>query len=169
MILSSPEPIQARHDSSTFDSGRAVLDNWIRQKAIQNETAGASRTYVVCEGARVVAYYCLSTGSVDRQKTPGKIKRNMPDPIPVMLMGRLAVDVSQQERGLGGALLRDAILRTLKAADIAGIRAILVHALDNEAAKFYLHHGFIKSPIDSFVLMLPLDTARSAIQQANSE
>lgn len=88
----------------------------------------------------------------------------MPDPIPVMLMGRLAVDRSQQGKGIGRALLKDAILRTLKAADIAGMRALLVHALDEEAVKFYLHNGFLVSPIDTLVLMLPLDTARRALE-----
>lgn len=164
MTLTPPQPIQADHDFSQFDSGRPILDDWLRQRAIKNEGSGASRTYVVCEGARVVGYYCLSNGSVESKQTPGKVRRNMPDPIPVMLMGRLAVDRSQQGKGIGRALLKDAILRTLKAADIAGMRALLVHALDEEAVKFYLHNGFLVSPIDTLVLMLPLDTARRALE-----
>ena len=164
MTLTPPQPIQAGHDVSRFDSGRPILDDWLRRRAIRNEDSGASRTYVVCEKARVVGYYCLSNGSVDSRLTPGKVRRNMPDPIPVMLMGRLAVDRSQQGGGLGRALLKDAVLRTLKAAELAGMRALLVHALDEKAAGFYLHNGFLASPIDPLVLMLPLGTARRALK-----
>lgn len=164
MTLSPPQPIQADQDVSQFDSGRPTLDDWLRQRATKNERSGASRTYVVCESVRVVGYYCLSTGSVENKQAPGKVRRNMPDPIPVMLMGRLAVDRSQQGKGLGRALLKDAILRTLKAADIAGMRALLVHALDEKAAGFYRHNGFLASPFDPLVLMLPLDTARRALE-----
>lgn len=163
MSLAPPRPIQASDDLSLFDSGRPVVDDWLRQRAIRNQEAGASRTYVVCENARVVGYYVLASGSVECEKAPGKVRRNMPDPIPVMLMGRLAVDLTWQGKGLGRALLKDAVQRTLKAADIAGMRALLVHALDQQAAKFYRHHGFLESPIDLLVLMLPLATAREAI------
>ena len=166
MSLSPPQPIGTDHDLSPFDSGRPVLDDWLRQRAARNESAGASRTYVVCDGAPVVGYYSLATGAVELGGAPGRIRRNMPDPIPVMLMGRLAVDRTHQGTGLGRALLKDAILRTLRAADIAGIRALLVHALDETAAAFYRHNGFLASPIDPLVLMLPLDTARKAIEQA---
>jgi GNAT superfamily N-acetyltransferase len=164
VTLTPPQPLNADHDLSPFDSGRPVLDVWLRQRAAKNESSGASRTYVVCEDARVVGFYCLSTGSVECQKAPGKVRRNMPDPIPVMLMGRLAVDKTQQGKGLGRALLKDAIFRTLKAAEIAGMRALLVHALDEKAANFYRRNGFLVSPIDPLVLMLPLDTARKAIE-----
>lgn len=164
MTLTPPQPINAGHNLSQFDSGRPVLDDWLRQRATKNESSGASRTYVVCEDARVVGYYCLSSGSVECQQAPGTVRRNMPDPIPVMLMGRLAVDKTQQGKGLGGALLKDAIFRTLKAADIAGMRALLVHALDEKASNFYGHNGFLVSPIDPLVLMLPLATARKAIE-----
>lgn len=164
MTLTPPQPINADHDLSLFNCGRSVLDEWLRQRAIKNENSGASHTYVVCEGTCVVGYYCLSNGSVESRQAPGRVGRNMPDPIPVMLMGRLAIDHSQQGQGIGRALLKDAILRTLKAAEIAGIRALLVHALDEQAASFYLHIGFMVSPIDPLVLMLPLDTARKAIE-----
>lgn len=164
MTLTPPQPINAGHDLSLFDSSRPVLDDWLRQRAAKNESSGASRTYVVCEGIRVVGYYCLSSGSVESKQAPGRVSRNMPDPIPVMLMGRLAVDRSQQGQGIGRALLKHAILRTLMAAEIVGIRALLVHALDERAAGFYLQNGFMVSPIDPLVLMLPLDTARKAIE-----
>ncbi len=164
MILTPPQPIAAGHDLSLFESGRPVLDDWLRQRAARNQSSGASRTYVVCEDARVVGYYCLSSGAVESRQAPGKVRRNMPDPVPVMLMGRLAVDQTQQGKGLGRALLKDAIFRTLKAAEIAGMRALLVHALDEEAAGFYSHNGFLVSPVDPLVLMLPLDTARKAME-----
>ncbi len=130
-----------------------------------NERSGASRTYVVCENARVVGYYCLATGSVAAKHAPGKVRRNMPDPIPVMIIGRLAVDTHLHGRGIGKGLIKDAILRTLKAAEIAGMRAILVHALDEDAANFYRKNGFLDSPTDPCVLMLPLDAARRALAQ----
>ncbi len=138
----------------------------MRNNAIRNEASGASRTYVVCEGVRVLAYYCLANGAVAINAAPGKIRRNMPDPIPVMIIGRLAVDRSQHSKGIGRGLLKDAILRTLRAAEIAGIRAILVHAIDADAARFYRHNGFMESPADALLLMLPLDTARKAFIQA---
>lgn len=163
MTLSPPQPINADHTLALFDSGQTSLDDWLKQRALKNEIAGASRTYVICEDANVVGYYCLTSGSVEHRQAPGRVRRNMPDPIPVMLMGRLAVDRTQQGKGLGRALLKDAILRTLKAAEFAGIRALLVHALDNQAAEFYRHNGFLPSPMDPLVLMLPLDTARKAL------
>ena len=163
MTPTPPQPLLPAHDLSLFDSGRPVLDDWLRQRASRNELSGASRTYVVCEDRRVVGYYCLSSGAVESREAPGRIRRNMPDPIPVMLMGRLAVDRTRQGTGLGRALLKDAILRTLKAADISGMRALLVHALDGQAAEFYRHNGFLASPIDPLVLMLPLETARKAL------
>lgn len=104
----------------------------------------------------MIGYYCLATGSVENSQTPENIKRNMPDPIPIMLLGRLVIDQMQQGKGLGRALLKDAILRTRRASEIAGIRALLEHALDEQAAEFYLHNGFMVSPIDPLVLMLPL-------------
>lgn len=163
MTLTPPRPLRDGHDLSTFDSGSPALDTWLRQRAAANERSGASRTYVVCEDARAVAYYCLATGSVESKLAPGKIRRNMPDPIPIMLMGRLAVDRSQQGKGLGRALLKDAILRTLGVAEVAGIRALLVHALDEEAARFYRYNGFMASPLDPLILMLPLAAARGLL------
>ena len=166
MSLSPPLPLTARHDLSGFACGHPPLDEWLRKNAIRNEASGASRTYVVCEDVRVLAYYCLANGAVAINAAPGKIRRNMPDPIPVMIIGRLAVDRSQHSRGLGRGLLKDAILRTLRAAEIAGIRAILVHAIDADAARFYRHNGFMESPADPLLLLLPLDTARKAFIQA---
>ena len=163
MTLSPSEPLGPRHELSAFDSGQPTLDDWLRSRALASRESGAARSYVVCDGASVVAYYCLANGAVTRASAPGAVRRNMPDPVHVMLLGRLAVDRRCQRRGLGRAMLRDAILRTLNAADIAGIRAMLVHALNADAARFYRENGFAASPGDELVLMLPLAAARAAL------
>ncbi len=163
--LQPPQPITPEHAIADFECGHETLDRWLKRKALANEASGASRTYVLCDAAdgRVIGYYALAAGSVARREALGKLRRNTPDPIPVMVLGRLAVDRRWQGRKLGAALLRDAILRTLSAAGIIGARALLVHALDDEAARFYRRHGFLDSPIDPRVLMLPLETARKAL------
>lgn len=160
MSLTGPERIAAEHILTGFDSGQHQLDSWLVSRALKNERAGASRTYVVCDGRNVIAYYCLSAGSVAHTAVPGRIKRNMPDPIPMMLMGRLAVAKTYQGQGFGKGLVRDAILRTLSVAEIAGIRALFVRALDDGAAEFYRHMQFLPSPVDPLLLMLPVETMR---------
>jgi GNAT superfamily N-acetyltransferase len=156
--LDPPQAIRSDHELADFDSGETVLDEWLRKHALQNEAQGASRTYVVCnhKSLRVAAYYSLATGAVIRSAAPGGVRRNMPEPIPVMVLGRLAVDKTLQGEGVGKGLLRDAVVRTLQAAEIAGIRALLVHALSNEAKQFYERCGFQVSPIDPLTLMLRL-------------
>ncbi len=161
--LSRPSPLTGAHDCTQFDSGSPQLDAWLRERAVRNQGTGASRTYVACEGARVVAFYSLANGAVAHREAPGKLKRNMPDPIPVMVLGRLAVDREFQGRGLGKALLRDAILRTLQAAEIAGVRAILVHAKDENARRFYERFGFLGSPANPRTLVLPLRDAAAQL------
>ena len=154
--LGFPEKLRDDHDVSVFQCSEPSLDDWLRRRALQNEKSGASRTYVVCAGLRVVAYYALAVGAVAHVGSPGRIRRNMPDPVPVMILGRLAVDQEFHGRGLGQGLLRDAVLWTLQAADIAGIRAILVHAVSKDAQGFYEKHGFVRSPIDPMTLMINL-------------
>ena len=161
--MNRPESITADHVVAEFDSGRSVLDDWLVSRALRNEREGGSRIYVLSDGGVVIGYYCLSAGSVMHRVAPGRIRRNMPDPIPVVLLGRLAVARTHQGRGIARALVRDAILRTLQVAEIAGIRALLVHALDEDTAVFYRHLGYVGSAIDSLVLMLPLATARRTI------
>ncbi len=159
--LTPPEKLRDDHDLSLFECGEPPLDDWLRRRAWQNEENGASRTYVVCIGLRVVAYYALAVGAVAHGSAPGRVRRNMPDPVPVMIIGRLAVDQEFHGRGLGQGLLRDAVLRTLQAADIAGILAILVHAISSDAQRFYERHGFVRCPIDPLMLMITLaDVAR---------
>jgi GNAT superfamily N-acetyltransferase len=166
--ISAPEKLSPNHDLSQFHCGEPALDDWLRKRALQNEESGASRTYVVCVARRVVAYYALAVGAVAHVDAPGRVRRNMPDPVPVMVIGRLAVDQTAQGQALGSALLRDAVLRTVQAAEIAGIRAILVHAISERAKRFYEKWGFITSPIEPMTLMVTVAEARKAIQ-AKSE
>jgi GNAT superfamily N-acetyltransferase len=157
-----PEKLSSTHQIGDFDSGIEPLDRWLKRRALGNEAEGASRTYVVCVGDVVVGYYCLSTGSIANNIATGKVKRNMPDPIPVMIIGRLAVDRNWQGKGIGRGLLRDAVLRTLKAAEIAGIRAILVHAISAEAKQFYEQYRFTASSLEPLTLMVKIsDVAKS--------
>ena len=152
--LRAPEPLTVEHDIDQFECGKSVLDKWLKKQALENEKRGASRTYTVCEGdPRVVGYFCLANGSVSREGTPGKLSHRMPDPIPVILLGRLAVDKDYQGRGIGQGMLRDAFFRARKAAELSAARALLVHALDDEAKQFYERHGFIESPMDAHTLM----------------
>ena len=160
--LSPPEKLRAEHDLSEFNCGEPSLDDWLRRRALQNEESGASRTYVVCAGEHVAGYYALAVGAVAHAEAPGRIRRNMPDPVPVMIIGRLAVHKDYQGRQIGPGLLRDAVLRTLQAAEIAGVRAILVHAISERARKFYEGCGFIPSPMDPMTLMITVVEARKA-------
>jgi len=160
--FSTPTPLLATHVTDEFDCGEPVLNDWLRKRALKNENSGASRTFVVCQDNNVVGYYVLATGSVMHQHAPSKVRRNMPEPIPMMILGRLAVSKSMQSAGLGRGLLKDAILRTLGVSKQAGIRALLVHALFDSAHKFYRQCGFVESPIDTMVLMITLkDAARN--------
>lgn len=162
--LTPPAPITPAHEIAGFQSGVASLDEWLQKRALKNENALASRTYVTCEGHRVVGYYCLSAGAVALSETPKTLTRNMPDPIPVVVLGRLAIDLSWQNKGLGKALLQDATRRALAAADIAGVTALLVHALSEEARRFYLSRGFVASPIQPMILFLRLSDARAVLR-----
>jgi GNAT superfamily N-acetyltransferase len=161
--IGAPEKISTEHDVSGFDSGEPALDDWLRRRALPNEASGASRTYVVCAGKRVVGYYTLAVGAVAREDAPGRIGRNAPDPVPVMVLGRLAVDRASQGRHIGTGLLRDAVLRTVQAAKIAGIRAILVHAISEAAKRFYEGYGFIGSPVDPLTVMIPVAQAAKVL------
>ena len=162
--LWAPAPLAAEHELRNFESGVAPLDDWLKKCARANEAAGASRTYVVCEGRQVVGYYSLAAGSMLRETAMGTVRRNMPDPVPVALLGRLTVDRRWQGKGLGLALLRDAVLRVVGAADTIGVRAMLVHAISNEARGFYEHWGFKASPVDPMTLMITIEEARQMLR-----
>ena len=161
-----PQPLGADHDLDAFDSGTPPLDHWLKKRAQPNETDGASRTYVVCVGRRVIGYYALAAGSLIHDQATGAVRRNMPDPVPVALLGRLAVDRAWQGKGLGRDLMRDAILRVLGAADLIGMRAILVHAISDEAKRFYERCGFSPSPVDPMTLMITIVAARKMLASA---
>ena len=163
--LSAPEHLTAAHDVSAFDCGVVDLDEWLKKRALANEQTGASRTYVVCAGGRVVGYYALASGGVAQVQAPGRVRRNMPNPLPVMIVGRLAVDRTWQGRSVGRSLLRDAVMRTVQAAKIGGIRAILVHAISEDAKRFYERYGFQSSPIDPMTLMITVAGAKKALSE----
>ncbi|MGA7951908.1 MAG: GNAT family N-acetyltransferase [Gloeobacterales cyanobacterium] len=161
--LCPPEKLKSLHQIESFNSGNSQLDDWLKRRALKNEAEGASRTYVLATGEVVIAYYCLANGAVAQTLATGRVRRNMPDPVPVMVIGRLAVDLHWQGKGIGRALLRDAMLRTLHAVEIAGIRAILVHAISEEAKQFYEQCGFTASPLDPMTLMVNIKDARASL------
>jgi GNAT superfamily N-acetyltransferase len=154
--LKPVEILTEAHECGDFCSGENSLDQWLRRRARANQMSGASRTYVVCDGTRVIAYYAVASGAITIECAPGRFKRNMPDPIPVVVLGRLAVDRDWQGRGIGRALFRDAARRVAGAADAIGIRGIVVHAISEEAKKFYLALGFDPSPLEPMTLMVTL-------------
>ena len=152
--FSAPEKLTASHHVSQFECGEPALDTWLKRRALQNEESGASRTYVLCAGQEIAGYYALATGAIAHAEAVGRIKRNMPDPVPVIIIGRPGIASRFQGRGIGAALLRDAVLRIIQAAEIAGIRAILVHAISEQAKRFYEKQGFIPSPAHPMTLMI---------------
>ena len=154
--LSAPEPLHDNHDLEQFECGIASLDDWLKRRARANQAGGASRTYVIAAGRRVIGYYCLSSGAIAAIEASGNIRCNMPDPVPMAVMGRLAIDHRWQGKGLGVALLQDAVLRAAQAAEIIGIRGILLHAISIEAKAFYEHHGFVPSSSNPMTLLLSL-------------
>jgi GNAT superfamily N-acetyltransferase len=161
--LSAPAPLAAEHELEPFSSGTEPLDDWLKRRARQNEASGGSRSYVICEGRRVIGYYSLAAGSVLHEAATGRVRRNMPDPVPVALLGRLAIDRQWQGRGLGAALLRDAVLRVVGAAETIGVRALLVHAISDEAKAFYERWGFRASATDPMTLMITIDEAQKML------
>lgn len=155
--LGSPQLLTDNHVLNDFDCGEPLLNDWLKRRALANQSSGASRTFVVVDSRRCVfGYYALSAGAVAHRDSTGAVRRNMPDPIPVIVLGRLAVDRSAHGKKLGGALLRDAVSRALAVSENAGVRALLVHALHEKAKAFYKHYGFEESPMDTMTLMLRL-------------
>ena len=158
-----PRPIVEDDDTGSFDSGEPSLDDYLRKRALGDHVQGASRCFVTSRSGRVVGYYALASASVQHGSVTGKVRRNMPDPVPVILLSRLAVDRKEQGSCLGQHLLRDAILRSVEASEIIGVRALLVHALNDTARAFYTHFDFEKSPTDPQHLLLLMRDARSVI------
>ena len=161
---SSPEAIRATHDASQFDCGVPPLDDWLKRRALANEASGASRTFVTGLSHRIVGYYSLAAASILHDVATSKARRNMPDPLPAILLGRLAVDRSQHGRGLGASLLRDAVLRIAASAQVIGVRALLVHAISDEAKAFYERFGFRAPPIEPMTLMITIDELQAIVR-----
>lgn len=157
MKLHAPQPLTADHQIDAFKCGETSLDEWLKRRALLNQASGASRTFVVVdENHTVMGYYALAAGAVHHQDATRSIRQNMPDPLPVMVLARLAVDLRAQGMQLGAGLLRDAVERSLAVAQNAGVRALLVHALHERAKQFYLYFGFQASPVHLLTLMLRL-------------
>lgn len=166
MSVTAPTLLTAEHEVATFDCGKPPLNGWLIRHALANQQSGAARTLVACTGKRVVGYYALAAGSVVHAEAIGKVRRNMPDPVPMALLGRLAVDQSAHGFGVGAGLLKDAMLRTLQAASLLGIHGLLVDALDDEARRFYERHGFRASAALPLKLMVTLDEMERMLAKA---
>ena len=164
-LLSKVEPISEVHDLSRFDcGGHQSLNDWLKRFALTNQKNESSRTYVVHRNGLVVGYYSISAGSVSVEEAPARISKGLAKhPIPVILLARLAVDKYEKGAGLGKALLKDALRRIAQAADIIGARAVLVHAIDEQARTFYEHFGFEPSPVHDLQLMLLMKDLRKAL------
>lgn len=160
---STPRPIRSEDSVAEFDSGEPSLDDWLRRRAVTNQASGASRCFVTGRDGRVVGYYALATGSVQRLEASRRVGQGMPEPILVVLLGRLAVDRQEQGNRVGSNLLRDAIARTVEAAEIIGVRALLVHALHERAREFYLQYDFEPAPTDPMHLILLMKDARKVV------
>ncbi len=156
-----PELLASAHDVDEFICGDDALDDWLRRRAPRNQGEGSSRTWVVTDRERVVACYASSTAALTRDEATRRAARNQPDPLPAMLLGRLAVDRDHQGRGLAAALLKHFLLKTLEVAEITGVRLTLVHAKNEQAASFYRHYGFEPSPVDDLTLMLLVKDIRT--------
>ncbi len=155
-VITSPVLLNNGHDTVLFDCGNDTLNDWLIKQALKNQDNGASRSFVLCQDNQVIGYYALASGSIERLVAPKSIARNMPEPIPVTILGRLAIDIQYQGQQWGEALLKDAMLRTLSVAQNVGIRALLVHAISEEAKRFYLSYGFQESTSKPMTLLLSM-------------
>ena len=162
MTIAQPTTLASHHEVESFSSGIENLDHWLKRRALKNQVSGASRTFVACENQKVGAYYALASSAVAVAEASGRFARNMPNPVPVVVLGRLAVDQNFQGKGMGRALVRDAGYRVLQAADTIGIRCLIVHAISTEARNFYLQLGFELSPLDPLMLMITLANLKAA-------
>lgn len=161
------EKLRREHDLATFDSGNPTLTAWLQKFAWPNQQADSAKTYVAVRENRVAGYYALTAGSVHKHESPDRIAKGLANhPVGVVLLARLAIDINQQRKGLGKALLFDALTRIEEVADIVGVRAVMVHAIDDAARKFYEHFEFDPSPTDPFQLMLLLKDVRKAIRES---
>ena len=157
-VFSAPLLLTESHDASAFDSGEAVLDDWLRQRALKNLLLAASRTYVVCPvgSNRIVGYFALNMGQILATEVPGSMRRHMPAQIPAVVLGRLAINRAWQGQGLGGALLSEVVRRAVLASSEVSARLVVVHAISPATEAFYLHHGFTRLPVSTPTLALDL-------------
>ena len=164
--LKAPVPLQRSHKRDNFVCGNTPLDDYLKRFSWTNQQSGAARTYIACRGKRVVGYYSLAFGSIEHQAASPRVRKGLArHPIPILLLARLAVDITEQGQGIGKGLLKDALLRTLQAADIGGLRALIVQAKDKQAKAFYDKFGFESSPMDPFHLMLLLKDLRKIVSR----
>ncbi|MFI4919323.1 MAG: GNAT family N-acetyltransferase [Legionellales bacterium] len=163
---SAPITLSDGHELEHFDCGDSLLNEWLKKIARKNQLSSASRCFVLCDNKTVVGYYSLSAGAIAREASPKAMQRNMPDPLPVLLLGRLAIDKNRHNQGLGSALLRDAMIRAVSVADDVGVFAILVHALSKEAKQFYKSCGFVESPLRPMTLLMTLKTMRTILMES---
>ncbi len=163
--LLPPTPLSLNHVLNDFNCGEASLDEWLKKRALKNQLSGTSRCFVLChqDNKNVIGYYSLSAGGISHKSVPKTMQRNMLNPLPILLLGRLAIDKNYHNQGLGSSLLRDAMIRTVSIASDAGVFAIFLHALSESAKQFYLSRGFVQSPLQSMTLMMTLKTIRSIL------
>ena len=164
--IAAPVPLTTAHRLDIFQCVEAELESWLKERALKNQLDGASRTFVACANEEVVGYYALAAGAVLHAQASGSIRRNMPEPIPVAILGRLAVHSGWGGRGIGAGLLRDAVLRTMRLSEEMGIRALLCHAISQDAKNFYLYHGFVESPIEPMTVMLNIAKLARAAKES---
>lgn len=155
-MLTIPEPLKSTHQLDMFSSGEVSLDLWLKNRAMNNQKTGASRTFVITSDNQVMGYYALSTGMITANQVVGRFRRNMPIDIPIVLLARLAVDTRAKGLGIGRGLVKDAGCRVVQAFGIVGIRGMIVHAISDDAKQFYEHIGFVASPLDPMMLMITL-------------
>lgn len=163
MALSAPALLAEHHELDKFDSGESSLDEWLKKRARTNQASGASRVFVSCEGNQVAGYYSLSSSSITMALVSGRFRRNMPDPIPVVLLGRLAVDQAWQKQGVGPGLFKDAAMRVSQAAEAIGVRGIVVHAISEHAKRFYISLGFTPCADEPMTMVVTLQDIRAAL------
>ncbi len=165
--LVGPAPLDASHAVADFDCGAGALNDYVSGRALADQRAGKSRTFVAARAGRVVAYFSLAAASVaPEEATERAIKGQGAQAVPAILLARFAVDVSEQGRGVGRALLVDALARCAQAADIVGVRVVLVHAKDDDARNFYARHGFEPSPVNPLQLMVLIKDVRRTLGMA---
>ncbi|OGT47883.1 MAG: GNAT family N-acetyltransferase [Gammaproteobacteria bacterium RIFCSPHIGHO2_12_FULL_38_11] len=162
--LTAPSLLSDEHDVDSFDCSEPTLNDWLKKRAAKNNASDASRCFVICnENNEVVGYYSLSAGAISRELAPKSMQRNMPDSLPVLVLGRLAIDKNYHNKGLGSALLRDAMIRSVNIAQDAGVFAILIHSLSDKAKQFYISRGLVESPLQPMTLFMTLATIRDIL------